>query len=238
MRKAQKIMLGVFLAGVVISGVGTGIALVEYSSMTYEGVRILGEDKMVTRNFDYKIDGKEDEILLVKLDRYLTRYMSPETGIVEDREVPVGTLRYQITYNEDLVSPELRFLPYEQESIEAAEDRSEGEEETLAEGGAESEEEVPAESGAEDEEEVPARGGTEGEEETLPGDDTSRCLGELYLDIWYSGDSLDVIMENKDRILTDIKQRKFARYDVASVGQVVIRANPETISRVREVTDW
>ena len=35
MRRIQKILLGTFLAGVLISGIGTGTAIAEYSSFTY-----------------------------------------------------------------------------------------------------------------------------------------------------------------------------------------------------------
>lgn len=118
MSKLQKILLSVFLAGVMLCGVGTGIALVEYSSLTYEGTRILGEDNMVTRNFDYEIAGEPDEVLLLRLDSYTRSYMPQDAEIVEDQTVPAGTVRYRITYNEDLVRPELTFIPYKNEAVE------------------------------------------------------------------------------------------------------------------------
>ena len=51
MRKIQKILLGSFLTGVLICGVGAGTAIGEYSSLTYLGERTLGEEKLVTREF-------------------------------------------------------------------------------------------------------------------------------------------------------------------------------------------
>ena len=42
MRKIQKILLGSFLTGVLICGVGAGTAIGEYSSLTYLGERTLG----------------------------------------------------------------------------------------------------------------------------------------------------------------------------------------------------
>ena len=41
MRKIQKILLGSFLTGVLICGVGAGTAIGEYSSLTYLGERTL-----------------------------------------------------------------------------------------------------------------------------------------------------------------------------------------------------
>lgn len=56
MRKIQKILLGSFLTGVLICGVGAGTAIGEYSSLTYLGERTLGEEELVTENFDYTFD--------------------------------------------------------------------------------------------------------------------------------------------------------------------------------------
>ena len=53
MCRIQKILLGTFLAGVLISGIGTGTAIAEYSSFTYLGERVLGQDKMTTTSLDY-----------------------------------------------------------------------------------------------------------------------------------------------------------------------------------------
>lgn len=118
MSKLQKILLSVFLAGVMLCGMGTGIAVVEYSSLTYEGTRILGEDNMVTKDYDYEIVSEPDEVLLLRLDSYTRSYMPQDAEIVEDQTVPAGTVRYRITYNEDLVRPELTFIPYKNENVE------------------------------------------------------------------------------------------------------------------------
>ena len=37
MRKVQKILIGTLLGGVLLGGIGTGVALVEYSSFAYAG---------------------------------------------------------------------------------------------------------------------------------------------------------------------------------------------------------
>ena len=41
MRNVQKVLTGIFLSGILIGGVGTGIAMVEYSSLVYGGEKLI-----------------------------------------------------------------------------------------------------------------------------------------------------------------------------------------------------
>ena len=56
MRRIQKIMTAVFLGGVLLGGIGTGIALVEYSSLSYGGECLIGEEHLVTENLDFRFE--------------------------------------------------------------------------------------------------------------------------------------------------------------------------------------
>lgn len=56
MRNVQKVLTGIFLSGILIGGVGTGIAMVEYSSLVYGGEKLIGEESLVTRNLDYQFE--------------------------------------------------------------------------------------------------------------------------------------------------------------------------------------
>lgn len=49
MRRYQKILMGTLCAGVLLGGIGTGISLVEFSSLEYAGERIVGEVRMETK---------------------------------------------------------------------------------------------------------------------------------------------------------------------------------------------
>ena len=113
MRKIQKILLGSFLTGVLICGVGAGTAIGEYSSLTYLGERTLGEENLVTENFDYTFDPELGAIRL-----HPSWYGGRETAEVQtDDLVPENVIRYEITYLPETIEPELIFHPREVEEI-------------------------------------------------------------------------------------------------------------------------
>ena len=113
MRKIQKILLGSFLTGVLICGVCAGTAIGEYSSLTYLGERTLGEENLVTENFDYTFDPELGAIRL-----HPSWYGGRETAEVQtDDLVPENVIRYEITYLPETIEPELIFHPREVEEI-------------------------------------------------------------------------------------------------------------------------
>lgn len=112
MRRVQKILAGIFLSGVLIGGVGTGIAMVEYSSLTYGGEKLIGGDSLVTKSLDYNFEPDRGTLEVGDL-RYWGRGQTQEIEV--DNSVPAGTVRFEVTYNERAISPKLVFTPYEEE---------------------------------------------------------------------------------------------------------------------------
>ena len=53
MRRIQKILAGVFFGGVLLCGIGAGVAFVEFSSFEYGGEKQIGSDVLVTEAFDF-----------------------------------------------------------------------------------------------------------------------------------------------------------------------------------------
>ena len=114
MRRIQKILLGTFLAGVLISGIGTGAAIAEYSSFTYLGERVLGQEKMTTTSLDYTFSPEKGAIQIFPIQ--YSYYGGDVLEILEDPAVPEGTVRFEITCNPDLAEPFLHFTEFEQEN--------------------------------------------------------------------------------------------------------------------------
>lgn len=205
MRKIQKILLGGFLAGVLICGVGAGTAIGEYSSLNYLGERTLGEEKLVTENFDYTFDPELGAIRL-----HPSWYGGRETaGIETDASVPENVIRYEITYLPETIEPELIFRPrnVEESLTEESEPEETAAEETTA-------EETTAEE-------------SEPEETAAEENANLRIQGDLLLETWYHGD-LGIWMEAKDQILADLKDGRIAGYQVPHIKKITIKVNPVT----------
>lgn len=205
MRKIQKILLGGFLAGVLICGVGAGTAIGEYSSLNYLGERTLGEEKLVTENFDYTFDPELGAIRL-----HPSWYGGRETaGIETDASVPENVIRYEITYLPETIEPELIFRPrnVEESLTEESEPEETAAEETTA-------------------EETTAKE-SEPEETAAEENANLRIQGDLLLETWYHGD-LGIWMEAKDQILADLKDGRIAGYQVPHIKEITIKVNPVT----------
>lgn len=245
MRRLQKILGGIFLTGVLVGGVGTGIAMVEYSSLAYGGEKVIGQDSLVTRTLDFNFD-LDGRILEVAGVHYRGRGEIQEIEI--DNSVPAGTVRFEVTYNEKTVTPNLEFEAYEPEEDyqdeEEADYVDEGEWEEAAESEAEpgvepearaktepdSDAESAAESADQGEELLQAEEGAGGLEESIPETKEKKPekLGYLRLVYTYHDNNFAILMENKDCVLQELKQGKISSYDVAYITNIKIKVNQET----------
>ena len=111
-------------------------------------------------DFDFEPDGR---ILEVAGLRYWGTGVTQEIEI--DNTVPVGTVRYEVTYNEKVVTPKLEFETYE----------------------------------------------------------------DLRLVSEYHGDDFAILMENKDRMLEELRQGTISSYNVAYITEAKIKVNQETV---------
>ena len=168
LHRLKKILLGVFLCGVLLGGVGTGAAFVEYSSITYAGEKKIGGEAMVTKNFDFSLDTGKGIVKVVPVwyDGKQLSYLEP------DASVPEGVIRYRVTYNTKTVTPYLEFS------------ENDGQ-------------------------------------------------GYLYLEEQYQ-DDFALWMENKDEILSDLKQGKVSSYRTDYITDVKVLVNPASEAFVEQ----
>ena len=230
MRKIQKILLGSFLTGVLICGVGAGTAIGEYSSLTYLVERTLGEEELLTENFDYTFDPELGAIRL-----HPSWYGGRKTAEVQtDDSVPENVIRYEITYLPETIEPELIFRPGKAEEIFSEEIVTGESEAEIAETEAAATEESETETAETEESEIEET--VAKEEETGEEKESSEILkpqiqGDLLLETWYQGD-MGIWMEAKDQILADLKDGKIAGYQVPHIKEITIKVNPATESYV------
>lgn len=248
MRRLQKVMTGVFLGGVLLGGVGTGLAVVEYSTLSYGGERLVGEEYLVTKNLDFEFP--QDGRVLVLVDNYYLRRSN--VRLETDASVPAGLVRYEITYNEKRVVPELLFEPCEEEMPQeapqepdeesGAEEPGEPEGEDIPEG-----ERIPEEESLPEDEQRAAEGESlpegeqqEPEKESAPKEELREPvrLGYLELNVWDRSNPFEVFMENKDYFLEELKQRKISSYREAYITAVTVKVNPQTRPYVEMGNSW
>ena len=113
MRNVQKVLIGIFLSGVLLSGIGTGIVVQEFSSLGYGGRKLIGTEDLVTKEMDFTLpmDGKT---VILGYHGYGRDW---EGSLVEDPSVPAGVVRYEVTYNERLIEPFLYYEEYNPENL-------------------------------------------------------------------------------------------------------------------------
>lgn len=105
MRRIQKAFIGMFLCGVLLGGIGSGIAFVEYSSFGYAGEKQMGRENLVTREFDYTFDPSLGKVAVSSYYDMGSRF--GDKILESDETIPEGVIRYEVTFNEKTIRPYL-----------------------------------------------------------------------------------------------------------------------------------
>ncbi|MDE6882127.1 MAG: hypothetical protein K2P48_03310 [Lachnospiraceae bacterium] len=102
MSRLHKISIIVFCLGVLLSGIGAGVAFMEFGGYTYGGKYILGEPDMRTDLIDVAFEPEEEALDIFGV---IGSYNRRSTRIETDRSVPKNTARFCVTYNAKRVEP-------------------------------------------------------------------------------------------------------------------------------------
>ncbi len=183
MRRIHVILLSIFAAGVLLSGIGTGIAFGEYAGMEYGGSVVLGEEDMVEGEFIYEYEPVEGKKLV--LNPYYGAGVMEDVALVEDETIPMGQICYKVIYNSRQVSPRLSYW----EAV------------------------------------------GEGEKE-------QDISGYVEMHSRFTGNEFELFMENKDRILKDMKEKKLSSYNTYYVKSVKIHINPGMMEYIEDRTQY
>ena len=111
MSRWHKILIGIFCCGILLCGLGVGIAFMEFSALTYGGKQVIGKSDIKTENIDVAFEPGDEE--------YIVRgqWNWSQMEIQTDSRVPVNHVRFQVTYNAEQVSPYVRLAEEEREFI-------------------------------------------------------------------------------------------------------------------------
>lgn len=98
MSRLHKRLILVFCLGVLLCGVGAGVAFTEFGALNYGGKQILGDPDIRTENFDVKFEVEKEE-------RKVWCVRTNDLNIRVDNSVPENTVRFCVTYNADRIEP-------------------------------------------------------------------------------------------------------------------------------------
>lgn len=231
MRKLHIALLSVFATGVLLGGIGTGIAFGEYSGLEYQGEVMLGEENLVTTEFCYDFSMEDEKQVVLNYCHWGDE--TKNTLVVEDASVPAGTICYVVTYNEEVVRPKL--VHWEQELEEEGwrniEDGADEVERAALEAEALAADFEKVAAGESADAADPAENAAEQVKRT-----EKKTREILELNNYSCGNEFDVVMKNKDQILEDLKQKKIGTYEVAGVTDVEIRVNPASMPYIEDNT--
>ncbi len=98
MSRLHKRLVIIFCLGVLLCGVGTGVAFTEFGGLTYGGEQVLGDPDIRTENIDVEFGTGEDacKVWSVNIRNYVVQV---------DNSVPKDTVRFCVTYNAERVEP-------------------------------------------------------------------------------------------------------------------------------------
>ena len=102
----NKILLGIFLTGILLMGIGAGIAFGEYSEFTYGGEMIVGNEKGEVQTEEYIISLGDKKTRIVN-------YASKTMDVVEDKQLKDGQVRVEVISNPDYVKSYHYYEDYE-----------------------------------------------------------------------------------------------------------------------------
>lgn len=105
MRKKSKWLVGLFMTGILITGIGCGIAFAEYSSFEFGGETILEGSEYFTRTIDYKLNLWPNRVNKAMV--YLHVYEDYE--FVKDTNLEKDEVQFVVHYlsNDTSITPEV-----------------------------------------------------------------------------------------------------------------------------------
>lgn len=116
------IMVAIFLCGILLVGIGTGVAFGEYSALEYGGEKEIDISERREITLEQKIvTGKKAKKTI------LYNHYGDDYELKEDKKVPEGIVRYEVTYDSKHVQPELQYTDYSEVKYSEEETYYEGE---------------------------------------------------------------------------------------------------------------
>ena len=108
MTRFHKITIAIFCGGILLSGIGAGVAFGEFSSLSYGGTEVVGKIDTATKETSREIDPEQG---VWELDGC----WDVEPELKADESIPENTVLFRVTYNKNMVEPQVEAFMQEDE---------------------------------------------------------------------------------------------------------------------------
>lgn len=101
-RGVQKKAAVAFGAGLLLTGIGCGVAFAEFASFQYMGEKMIGEEQIETKTFELSVPEEEHEVWF-----HWYPYEGMEVTRAEDAQMQPGEIVVEVTCNTNFIEPEV-----------------------------------------------------------------------------------------------------------------------------------
>ena len=103
--KNRKILLGALFTGLLMSGLGAGIAITDFSEFTYGGKINIFEENVVTETFSVNVSPENSDYILVNVPYSYSLNENDSMFFSMDETLPDNTIEMELSYVPDLYQP-------------------------------------------------------------------------------------------------------------------------------------
>lgn len=197
----RKVLIGIFMVGILCCGIGAGVMFQEYSSFEYMGEKKLGGNKTAEKTILENLYTNKDKAVNAS---FITINNTEEDNVKlkTSKAIPKDKVQIKVRYNSDNVKDIHidRNLYNDDEYIEGDEYESD------------------------DMDEVAAK---TVQEDTAKANETNPISQEFFISVAGRMSSAEIFLTYKDEILKNIKEQKIYNYVYPQIISVEITVNPE-----------
>lgn len=197
----RKVLIGIFMVGILCCGIGAGVMFQEYSSFEYMGEKKLGGNKTAEKTILENLYTNKDKAVNAS---FITINNTEEDNVKlkTSKAIPKDKVQIKVRYNSDNVKDIHidRNLYNDDEYIEGDEYESDNMDEVAA---------------------------KTVQEDTAKANETNPISQEFFISVAGRMSSAEIFLTYKDEILKNIKEQKIYNYVYPQIISVEITVNPE-----------
>ena len=101
----KKILLVILTLGIILSGVGAAVMVLDFSTFTYNKEVVIGEDNLKNITLSYDFGNADIERIHILHPLGYGRLKNDNVSVIADENMPEGRIQMELSYNPDYISP-------------------------------------------------------------------------------------------------------------------------------------